>query len=314
MSVIEMNGSRPKPQPAPVRNRLAGVVKGKVAKPIRVVLYSTDGLGKSTWASDAPEPIFIGAEDGTANLDVARMPGIDSWRDIIESAQELATSEHPYRTVVLDTADWAEPLLWRHVALAGGKSDIEDFGYGKGYAAALNEWRILLSIFDRLRDRGMHVIVLAHSWIKPFKNPDGDDFDRYELKLHPKASGLIREWADCVLFGNYETFAHKKDGRTRGVSTGARIVHTTRTAAWDAKNRIGLPETMPLSWEAFAAALSGETPDTWRERITKLLAGADEALSARVNAAVSKAGESSTQLAKIHNHLSVTLAAKEQAR
>jgi hypothetical protein len=287
--------------------RLANVVRGKIAKPIRIVLYSTDGLGKSTWASCAPRPIFIGAEDGTANLDVERMPGIHGWADIVESARELVTGEHPYKTVVLDTADWAEPMLWAHVAKAGGKKSIEDFGYGKGYAEALNGWRDLLSIFDALRERrGMNVIVLAHSWIKPFKNPDGEDFDRYELKLHAKASGLIREWADCVLFGNYETFTLEKNGRVKGVSTGARIIHTVRTHAWDAKNRHGLPETLPLSWEAFASALAGETPETWRERIAALLAGADEALAARVNKAVTAAGEDAPALARIHNHLSVT--------
>jgi hypothetical protein len=300
----------------PSKGRLGAVVRGKLVKPIRVVLYSTDGLGKSTWAGDSPAPIFIGAEDGTAHLDVARMPGVSSWRDIVECASELLTGEHSYQTVVLDTADWAEPMLWAHVAKSAGKKSIEDFPYGKGYAAALDEWRRLLAIFDRLREeRGMNVIILAHSWIKTFKNPDeGGDFDRYELKLHAKASGLIREWADCVLFGNYETFTSESSGRTKGVSTGARIVHTTRTAAYDAKNRSGLPERLPLSWDAFASALVGETPEVWHERIQKLLNGADASLTARVNTAVTAAAEDATRLAKIHNHLSATLATKETAR
>jgi hypothetical protein len=314
MNAIAMKASAGNPQ-APPRGRLAGVVKGKLAKPVRVVLYSTDGLGKSTWASDAPSPIFIGAEDGTANLDVARMPGVESWRDIIECATELLDGEHSYRTIVLDTADWAEPMLWAHVCKAGGKKSIEDFGYGKGYVAALDEWRRLLGLLDQLRDRrGMNVIILAHSWIKPFKNPDGEDFDRYEMKLHAKAAGLLREWADCVLFGNYETFALEKNGRVRGVSSGARVVHTTRTAAYDAKNRHGLPETMPLSWEAFAAALSGETPEVWRTRIDTLLQSADEALTARVTAAVTNAGQDTALLAKIHNKLALAIGSKEVTR
>jgi len=97
----------------------------------------------------------------------------------------------------------------------------------------------------------MHVVLLAHGWIKGFKNPDGEDYDRYELKLHPKAGGLLKEWCDAVLFANYETLTHETNGRNKGVSTGARVLHTQRRAAWDAKNRYDLPHTIPLSWEAF---------------------------------------------------------------
>jgi hypothetical protein len=133
--------------------------------------------------------------------------------------------------------------------LCAGVKNIEDVGFGKGYNAALDRWRDMLSRLDTLRDRrGMNVILLAHSWIKTFRNPEGDDFDRYELKLHAKTSGLIKEWSDAVLFAAYETLtATDKSKRTRGISTGARIVHTERRAAFDAKNRFELPAELPAS-------------------------------------------------------------------
>lgn len=315
-----MNQAVKQQQSPPRKNRLAAVVRGKLDRPLRIVMYATDGVGKSTFASKAPAPIFIGAEDGTAQLDVARMPDVRSWGDIIESVEELAAQGHDYKTVVLDTADWAEPMCWDKVVREAGKKHIEDLSYGKGYVAALSEWRQLLSRFERLREaKGTHVIILAHSVIKTFKNPEeGGDFDRYELKLHAKASGLIREWADCVLFANYETLVHEQNGRSKGISTGARIIHTQRRAAFDAKNRYDLPETLPLDWEAFAEAVAAHRPadpGTLRTRITGLLGGVtDDTLAARVRAAVQAAGDDAAELARIANKLSATVSIQENVR
>lgn len=303
--------------PVPVQkpSRLAAVTRGRIAKPLRIVLVGVDGIGKSTFASNAPSPIFIGAEDGTANLDVHRMPAIESWTDIVESAAELATGEHDYKTLVLDTADWAEPKCWEHVARVAGKKSIEDLPYGKGYVAALDEWRILLAQFERARAaRGMAIIILAHSWIKLFKNPEeGGDFDRYEMKLHAKASGLLKEWADCVLFATYETFAVTKENRTKGVSTGARVIHTQRRAAWDAKNRFGLPEVMPLDWATFEAAVAANGEDAveaLRVEIDKALAGLDDEFAAKVKAwlPTAKSGSELAQgLERIRGHVMTTV-------
>jgi hypothetical protein len=296
---------------------LAGVIKGRLDKPIRVVLYATDGLGKSTFASKAPSPIFLGAEDGTAQLDVARMPDVSSWRDILDSVDELAATEHEYRTVVLDTADWAEPMCWAHVCAEAKKPDIESFNYGRGYTAALDQWRVLLSKLERARDqRGMNVIVLAHTWVKTFKNPDDvGDYDRHEMAIHAKAGGLLKQWADCVLFGNYETLTTKTDsGRVKGISTGARLLHTQRRAAFDAKNRYDLPETLPLDWFAFAEAVAAHRPADpaqLKAKIAALLERASDDIRSRVTAALSKVGDNAAELARIADHLAATVQIQE---
>jgi hypothetical protein len=241
---------------------LKAVQSGRLDKPRRVLLYGTEGIGKSTFAANAPAPIFIGTEDGTAQLDVARFPEPATWQDVFDAIETLRKDKHDYRTIVLDTLDWLEPLCWDHVCQQAKKPDIEAFGYGKGYVAALDQWRELLATLDRLRaDASMDVILLAHSHIRTFRNPEGEDFDRYELKLHQKAAGLCKEWADAVLYAAYETYADSRDdGRTKGVSTGARIIHTERRAAFDAKNRYTLPETLPLGWDDFAAAIEAPAP------------------------------------------------------
>lgn len=303
------------------RMKLTGVVTGRIERPMRVLLFGVEGVGKSTFAANAPAPIFLAAEDGTAQLDVARFPEPKTWADVFDALDELIVGEHQFRTVVIDTLDWLEPLCWAHVVERGGPKikSIEDFGYGKGYAAALDEWRRFLARLEQLRvKRGMHVIFLAHSWIKPFKNPEDEDYDRFELKIHTKASGLLKEWADAVLFARYETFVNtdEKKGRTRGVSTGARVMHTQRTAAWDAKNRYDLPAVLPLDWAAFADAVKAQAPadpQKLRDRINQLLSGtADVELTDKVIAAVQAAGNNAAQLARIADRLAARVSIQNQ--
>ena len=219
----------------------------------------------------------------------------------------LATEEHEYRTLVIDTLDWMEPLCWDHICSAGGKQSIEDFGYGKGYTSALEEWRKLLSRIDHLRtSKGMHVVALAHAWIRPFQNPLGDNFDRYELKLHNRAAGLWKEWIDAVLFAVYEDFTRKQGdhGKAKAVTTGARIIHTQRHPAWDAKTRYAVPEQLALDWDDFWGAVQhGTNPAVLRTRIDELLGSVDSLTADKARKPVDKVGDDSAQLARILNKL-----------
>jgi hypothetical protein len=301
--------------------RLDTVTRGRVERPMRVLVYGTEGIGKTTFASCAPRPIFIASEDGTSELDVSRFPGPQTWQDVLDAVEELTTGAHDYQTLVVDTLDWLEPLAWAHVVSEARNpkiQSIEDFGYGKGYAAALDVWRVFLASLERLRaTRAMHVILLAHAWIKSFHNPEGEDFDRYEMKLHAKAAGALKEWSDAVLFARYETFAHKDERtkRVRGVSSGARIIHTQRVAAWDAKNRYDLPESLPLDWHAFADAVASRRPvdpAVSRAQIETLLGQAGEggdavALRTLVRETVTKAGDDAAQLARIADRLAAKI-------
>lgn len=243
---------------------LAGVRRGKIPNaPKRVLLYGPEGIGKSTFAMGAPSPIFLCPEDGTTELDVARLPEPRTWADVFAAVSLLTKERHDYKTLVIDTLDWIEPLCWQAVCEAGKQKSIEGFGYGKGYLEALNEWRRLVAALDAMRAaRGTHVILLGHSKVATFKNPEAEDYDRYSLKMHDKAGGLLKEWVDAVLFANYETFVDKASAlaRGKGLSSGARVIHTERRAAWDAKNRYGLPEQIPLSWEDFATAAGLASP------------------------------------------------------
>lgn len=271
-----------KAAPTPGRMTLSNVVRGRLsAKPFRVLLHAIDGVGKSTWAAGAPNPIFVCSEEGTAHLDVARFPTPKAWADVLEAVRVLTNEEHDFKTLVIDTLDWLEPMCWAHTCALGGKSDIESFGYGKGFQAALEHWRALYVRLDAMvKAKGMHTVLIAHSAIKRVDDPQTGPFDRYRIKLHDRASDLAREWVDAVLFARHEVFTVEKNGKMRGKSSGARVMHTRWTAAFDAKNRFDLPDTLPLDWDEFeTAARAGEprASDALRREIGELLPQLPEA-------------------------------------
>ena len=241
------------------RMALSNVVRGRQSRPLRVMLYGVEGVGKSTFASQAPNPIFLCAEDGTSQLDVARFPSPATWLEVFEALGVLMKEEHEFRTLVIDTLDWLEPLCWAHVCAQNGKGNIEDFGYGKGYVAALDQWRMLVDRLDQLvRTKKMHVILIGHAAVRKIDDPHSGAYDRYRMKLHERAGDLWREWVDAVLFARHEVFTVEKKGKQRGVSSGRRVIHTQWNAAFDAKNRFDLPEQIDMDFAEFQRLCAGD--------------------------------------------------------
>jgi|WetSurSiteA1Bulk_404760.scaffolds.fasta_scaffold17502_3 hypothetical protein len=243
---------------------IKGITKGKRQESVSLLVYGVEGVGKSTFSADAPNPIFIDGEHGTSELDVSRFPKPSTWQDVLDNIKSLSTEQHEFKTLVIDTLDWLEPLIWDYVCIRDHQPNIEEYmkGWGKGYVAALSEWRSFLDKLEYLRiKKEMNIVLLAHTQIKSFKNPEGDDFDRYELKLNGKAAALVKEWANAVFFVNFEVIAAQDlKKRVRGISTGCRYAYTSKSAAYDAKNRYSLPPMIPLSWEDFENSRKNKEP------------------------------------------------------
>lgn len=297
---------------------LANVSSGKIARPLRVLGFGVEGVGKSTFAAGAPKPIFIGAEDGTANLDISRFEP-ETFDDALEFLDALSKEEHSFKTVVIDPINWLEPLVWAKVAGPGKSIEEVGGGFGKGYTAAVDQWRILVSALERLWHQGMHVIILAHCQVKAFNDPEGPSYDRYELAMNVKAAGLFKQWVDYVLFMRREAFSKvdEKSKRVKGFSTGARVIHTQWSAAYDAKQRVKLPDELPLSWDEFATAVEcgNGKADAARaeiERLIELIGDAEVTKKAR--GFVAGAGDDAGKLAEIANALAVKADAKEQTK
>jgi hypothetical protein len=230
------------------------VRRGRIARPQKVVAYGPEGVGKSTLASQTPEPVFLDTEGGTHHLDIVRIEAASTWEEITAAVAALAKGGHGFKTLVIDTADWLEKRLIEHLCRKHNKDSIEDFGYGKGWVILGEEFAKFLGSLDALLARGMHVVFLAHSQVKKFEAPDqAGSYDRFELKLSKQVAPLLKEWADVVLFGNYVTrIAEKASGKQRGVGGKERVLFANHAAAYDAKNRHGLQDKLPFTIEALA--------------------------------------------------------------
>jgi hypothetical protein len=227
----------------------------------RILIHGVAGVGKTTFAAGAPRPVFVQAEDGLGTLEVPRFPLARSFDEVMEALAALYEHDHEFATVVIDSVDWLEPLVWQKACLENGWKDLEQPGYGKGYVAALDLWRQYLEGLNALRDeRGMTVIQIAHTDIKRFDSPEHEPYDRYVIKLHARAAALLQEHSDVVLFANYRISTVKSDVGfnkkvTRALGSGERVLYTAERPALLAKNRYGLPDSLALSWAAFAEAM-----------------------------------------------------------
>lgn len=240
---------------------LNSIKKNTAISAPRVLVYGVEGIGKSTFAAGAPDPIFICTEDGLGSLPVSHFPIATSVTDVLDAIQTLFIEDHAFKTVVIDSLDWLETLIWREIE---AQHDAKDLAYGKGAMLAAERWRKILDGLTALRaEPGMSVVLIAHCEIKRFDSPEVEPYDRYQPKLQARSSALIREWADAVFFANFRTIVKKDDigfnkTNNRGISTGERLLFTSERPAYMAKNRYGLPESIPLSWEAFESAISNQ--------------------------------------------------------
>lgn len=294
---------------------LKQIKRGKIKKPHLVLVYGVDGCGKTTFASQAPNPIFMGAEEGSNNLDVARLPSPSKWSDIEAQCLELLNNDHDFKTLVVDSLDWIEPMLFQSICDRYGVNSIEKAagGYGKGFTESVNEWIKFTKILTRLRDeKQMNIVLIAHSQITKFSDPTNQtEYDRYSLKLYKKSAELFREFVECVIFANFEMFTKKDGGRTRAFGEGVRVVFTERRPGFDAKNRFGLPYQLPLDWNEFEKACENgqpHSPTYLREQIIELVKEiTDPELKKKIEETVEKAGSDAAKLEQIKNRVLVKL-------
>lgn len=241
---------------------LASIQRNQPKAP-RILIHGMPGVGKTTFACGAPSPIVIQTEDGLGALNVPAFPLATDYQQVMEALTSLYQEEHDFQSLVIDSLDWLEPLVWRAVCVDNNWESIEQAGYGKGYVEALVYWRRFCQAITALRDdKGMTVIMIAHSEIKRVEDPTLPAYDRVDIKMHRRASALVEEYADIIGFARMETNTvgedqkFSKEKRIRATTTGRRELLTVGAPGYLAKNRYALPSPMPLSWEAFTASMA----------------------------------------------------------
>jgi hypothetical protein len=235
------------------------IIEGKEKRPLKIVIYGPEGIGKSTFASKFPDPLFIDTEGGTSNLDVRRIKCSKSWDELLLIVKEIIKNPTICKTLVLDTADWSETMCINAVTEKYRKNNIEDFGYGKGYTYLLDEYTRLLSLFDELIEVGINVVITAHAKPRKFELPEEQGaFDRYEMKLTRQVAPVIKEWCDALFFVNYKIYVVTTENNTKKAQGGKRVLYTTHNPTYDAKNRFDLPEELELKFEAIEHLFDGQ--------------------------------------------------------
>lgn len=253
------------------------ITRGKIPSAIRVGVYGTEGVGKTTFASRFPGAVFIDTEGSTARMDVARFSPVRSLPDVMGDIDEVIAHPSGIGTLVIDTVDWLEKLVFRAVCEEKKISNIEDLGYGKGYVYARAKMQEILEKLDAVISCGVHVVLVCHSIVRKFELPDEmGAYDRYTLKLNEKnIAPLIKEWVDMLLFVNYKTdVVTAADGRTKkGTGGQKRVMYAAHSACWDAKNRFGLPDELPFEYDRIASLFGEAAPIGASREVSGFVAG-----------------------------------------
>lgn len=229
-------------------------------EPMKVLIYGVEGIGKTTFASKFPDPIFIDTEGSTGFINARKLPNPTSWTMLLDELEDIK-SEPRGKTLIIDTLDWAERLAKKYLMDKNKWAAIDSTNYGSRYVALSDEIGKLLNKLTEIKDVGINVVLTAHAETKKHELPDEmGQYDKYTLKLEKRDAGLAKEWADMILFFNYKTtIISDSKSNSKKATGGQRVMYTTHKPAWDAKNRLGLPDELPIDFEAIRELFEAKT-------------------------------------------------------
>lgn len=231
---------------------MLNIVTGVERTPLKICIYGAEGVGKSSLAAKMPNPLFLDTEGGTTRLNVRRIK-IKNWDELLSTVKEVIAQPEVCKTLVIDTADWAESMCIDFICNKYRKANIEDFGFGKGYTYVGEEYGNFLILLNSLIEVGINPVIIAHGKPRKYELPEEQgQFDRWEMKLSKQVAPLIKEWCDMLLFCNYKTFVITTENNSKKASGGKRVMYTTHNPCWDAKNRFNLPEELDLDYSSIS--------------------------------------------------------------
>lgn len=226
---------------------LQSLRKVRADQPPRLLIYGPEKMGKTTLASEFPNPVFLQTERGeSGDLVLDSFGHLTSYAEVIEALTSLATEEHGFSTVVLDSVSALQKLIWAKVCQDSNVKTIElaGGGYGKGYIEADNLWLEVLEGLNFLRnERGMAVVLVGHAIISRFDDPETQSYSRYDIDLHKRAEALLKREVDAILLVKKDVTikTEGKADRARADGGDQRWIYTEGKPAFTAGNRYNMP-------------------------------------------------------------------------
>jgi len=245
------------------------IQKTKHASPPRILIHGGEKVGKSTFASQSDNALFLPTEEGLKGIEsnalvIDGKPRLESFDEFDQALTYAEQNMDQFTTLVVDSADWLEALIHEKICVDHETENLVDAagGYGKGYIEAANAWRWILQRLDRINHQGKTIILICHSKAVLFNDPLNEPYDKWQLKLHTSKSGngsleILKEWADVIGFVEAEKFVKRTktdETKHRAIDSGRRWLHLQETAGFIAGNRYGLPAKIELTWKAFMDA------------------------------------------------------------
>ena len=248
----------------PLTDLLQKAGQTKAEEAFAMLVHALAKVGKTTFASTFPKPVICDLENGTNFL--TRKVDVIPWarKDftaIMSDMDAICAEKHSFKTIVIDSIDWLEGKIEDDVCKANGVSTINEIQWGKGRGLAMLRLGKFLEKLTYLKnEKGMNVLLLAHSAVKRIEDPVFPAYDKWGLKMNDKSSALVCEWSDIIGYMSFKTEILKEEGswgKTTNKAGGSdqRILSCTHKPAYLAGNRMNLPEELEPSYDALVSAM-----------------------------------------------------------
>ena len=241
------------------------ILKGKQGGPRRVLFHGTNFIGKTTFASQAFGRCLLANLEDDKDVDMDKSPPIKTWDEWQEfwayCDQQSIKGDFPYRWIAIDTVDAMQRIIEKQICKEKSVESMADdkFSYGKGNKFIESMWDRVKFQLDWLHtERGIGIILLAHSEAVKITPPDAPSYERWEPSVCEFARDLLCDWCQEVFFGSFRTYVVSEDAgfnRKRNMAAGGteRVIRTQPTAGIRAKNRLQMPEEITeFSFEKYA--------------------------------------------------------------
>lgn len=231
---------------------LNSITKEVIRRAPKGIVYGPPGIGKTTFGAGA-NGVILDTENGIPQeLDgvASRTPYFSTWSEIKGFLDWVITAKEKPPAIVVDTIDWLLRRVEEQVAGTDPKAsglvstlNKSHGGYGNGKQVLRNYvYQYLLPTLDKIVLSGTSVLLLAHTTRRELTTQEGATTERSMPQIHEDLANVMIEWSDFVGAACRSGDQH--------------ILVLQETGQLVAKNRYGINQPVPFTWNDFVQAIT----------------------------------------------------------